>query len=98
MWIEDEKKLFLWFHGENGTTRYAESADGIHFAYKGVAVSTKDFDDITECSYARVFKHAIPDLGNRYVILLMGNNRGNRRIYLGCPAVQIRCTMGDHFN
>lgn len=83
LWIEDEKKLFLWFHGENGTTRFASSTDGIHFAYGGVAVSTKDFDNITECSYARVFRHAVPELGNRYVILLMGNNRGNRRIYLG---------------
>jgi hypothetical protein len=83
LWIEDEKKLFLWFHGDNGTTRYAASADGIHFTYEGVAVSTRDFDDITECSYARIFEHTIPDLGNRYVILLMGNNRGNRRIYLG---------------
>ena len=83
LWIENEKKLFLWFHGENGTTRYAASEDGIHFAYEGVAVSTKDFYDITECSYARVFEHAIPGVGNRYVILLMGNNKGNRRIYLG---------------
>jgi hypothetical protein len=83
LWMEEEKKLFLWFHGENSTTRYASSADGVQFTYEGVAVSTKQFEDITECSYARVFKHAIPDLGNRYVILLMGNNRGNRRIYLG---------------
>ncbi len=83
LWIEGEQKLFLWFHGENSTTRYAASADGIRFAYEGVAVSTSDFDDITECSYARVFKHSIPGLGNRYVILLMGNNKGNRRIYLG---------------
>ncbi len=83
LWIEDEKKLFLWFHGENGTTRYATSEDGMHFTYEGVAVSTRDFDDINECSYARVFKHAIPGIGNRYVILLMGNNRGNLRIYLG---------------
>jgi hypothetical protein len=83
LWIEEEKKLYLWFHGENSTTRYASSVDGIHFTYEGVAVSTKNFDHISECSYARVFKHAIPELGNRYVILLMGNNRGHRRIYLG---------------
>lgn len=83
LWMAAEKKLFLWFHGENSTTRYATSSDGIHFTYEGVAVSTRDFDDITECSYARVFEHSIAGLDNRYVILLMGNNRGNRRIYLG---------------
>lgn len=83
LWMGEEKKLFLWFHGENSTTRYASSEDGVQFTYEGVAVSTRQFEEITECSYARVFDHAIPDLGNRYVMLLMGNNRGNRRIYLG---------------
>ncbi|MBN2217527.1 MAG: hypothetical protein JW719_09130 [Pirellulales bacterium] len=83
LWIDEENKLFLWFHGNNHVTRYASSTDGIHFNYEGVAVSKKDFNDISECSYARVFKHEMPHRDARYVILLMGNNRGHRRIYLG---------------
>jgi hypothetical protein len=75
--------LFLWFHGENNTARYASSEDGIHFTYEGVAVSTRDFDGISEASYARVFRHRIPGKDNQYVILLMGNSQGTRRIYLG---------------
>jgi len=83
LWIDEEGKLFLWFHGENYTTRYASSTDGIHFKYEGVAVSKQDFDEIIECSYGRVFRHAIAGLDNRYVIMLMGNHKGTRRIYLG---------------
>lgn len=32
--------------------------------------------------YARVFRYTIPGKDNRYIMLLMGNNRGTRRIYL----------------
>ena len=41
LWIAAEKKLFLWFHGENNTTRYATSSDGVDFTYEGVAISTR---------------------------------------------------------
>lgn len=40
------------------------------------------FDDISESSYARVFRYTLPGKDNRYIMLLMGNNRGTRRIYL----------------
>jgi hypothetical protein len=80
LWMEDEGRLFLWFHGENDVTRYASSSDGVHFDYEGVALRTSDFDDdLTECSYARVF----PDpCGDGYVFLAMGNRVGTRHIYL----------------
>jgi len=45
-------------------------------------VTTKMFDDITEASYARIFRYSLPGRDNRYIMLLMGNNQGTRRIYL----------------
>jgi predicted GH43/DUF377 family glycosyl hydrolase len=82
VWIEEEHKLFLYFHGENDTTRYAPSTDGIHFNYEGVAVTTQMFNRTSEASYARVFRHTIAGKDNRYLMLLMGNDRGTRKIYL----------------
>ena len=82
IWIEEEHKLFLYYHGENNTTRYASSTDGVHFTYEGVAVTTQMFDDTTEASYARVFRHPIAGKDNRYLMLLMGNEKGTRKIYL----------------
>ena len=82
IWIEEEERLFVYYHGENDVTRYASTTDGIHFQYEGVAVTTKDFDAISEASYARIFRYPIPGKDNRYIMLVMGNNRGTRRIYL----------------
>jgi len=82
LWIQEEKQLFIWFHGENNTTRYASSKDGISFSYQGVAVSTKNYSNISECSYARVFRHPIHGKDCNYVLMFMGNNKGTRRIYL----------------
>ncbi|MFC3502153.1 hypothetical protein ACFOOK_14440 [Micromonospora krabiensis] len=72
VWIEGEGKLFLYFHGENSITRYATSADGIHFGYGGTAVS-RDATTGGETSYARVFEQAIPRLGSRYLMVFMDN-------------------------
>lgn len=82
IWIDEERRLFLYYHGENDVTRFASTTDGIHFRYEGVAVTTKMFDAITEASYARIFRYPLPGRDNRYIMLLMGNNRGTRRIYL----------------
>jgi hypothetical protein len=82
VWIDEERKLFVYYHGENDVTRMASTTDGIRFRYEGVAATTKMFDDISEASYARVFRYVLPGRDNRYVMLLMGNNRGTRRIYL----------------
>jgi hypothetical protein len=81
MWREDEAKFFLYFHGENDTTRLATSRDGIHFEYEGVAVSTAMYEGITEASYARVFPCCVPNRDANFVLLFMGNNNGTRRIY-----------------
>lgn len=82
IWSEEEQRLFLYFHGENPVTRLASSADGIHFRYEGVAVTTGMFANVSEASYGRVFRHELPGQTNRYIMLLMGNNAGIRRIYL----------------
>lgn len=83
LWQADEERLLLWFHGENDTTRLASSADGIHFDYEGVAVTTESFrPDMMEASYARVFEHAMPSKGNRYVMMLMGRIEQTRHIFL----------------
>ena len=81
LWMEAESKFFLYFHGENDTTRLATSADGIHFDYEGIAVTTAMFDGISEASYARVFHCDIASKEAHYVMLFMGNNGGTRRIY-----------------
>jgi hypothetical protein len=82
IWIEEERKLFVYYHGENDVTRFASTTDGIHFQYEGVAFTTKMFPDVSEASYARMFRYTIPGKDNRFIALLMGNNRGTRRIYL----------------
>jgi hypothetical protein len=82
LWIEEQQKLFVYYHGENDVTRIASTTDGIRFQYEGVAVTTSMFDAVSEASYARVFRYTLPGKDNRYIMLLMGNNRGTRRIYL----------------
>ena len=84
IWSEEEGRLFLYFHGENPVTRLATSKDGIHFDYEGEVISTRMFANLSEASYGRVFRHRLPGKDNRYVMLLMGNDRGTRRIYLAC--------------
>jgi len=82
IWSQDEGKLLLYFHGENPVTRVASSSDGVHFTYEGEAVTTRMFPHLSEASYGRVFQHRLPGKDNTYVMLLMGNDRGTRRIYL----------------
>ena len=72
MWVEDEERLFLYFHGENTITRYATSVDGIHFEYGGTAVQ-RDETTGRETSYARVFEQPVARLGTRYLMLFMDN-------------------------
>lgn len=82
LWIEDDAELYLYFHGENSVTRLARSTDGINFTYDSNVISADDFENISEASYARVFEYTIPSKKNKYIMLLMGNNDGTRKIYL----------------
>ncbi len=75
----------LWFHGENDTTRWATSADGVHFEYGGVAVSPRTAPSakppFQELSYARVFA-APAGLPHRWVMLLMARQSDLRCIHV----------------
>ena len=81
IWNDEAACYYLYFHGENDTTRIASTKDGIHFDYEGIAVSTEMYDGISEASYARVFPSSLNDNATNYVLLFMGNNNGTRRIY-----------------
>jgi hypothetical protein len=72
----------LYYHGENDITRFASSADGVSFKYEGVAFTTKQFAEVSEASYARIFRYNIQGKDNRYIALVMCNNKGSRKIYL----------------
>ncbi|UUV31981.1 hypothetical protein NQK81_00610 [Amycolatopsis roodepoortensis] len=80
LWNEDARELWLYFHGENTTTRLARSKDGIHFTYDKVVLSTSMLPaGTTEASYARVFRHSLPSRGAKYVMVFMINDRSNHR-------------------
>ncbi|GAA1366177.1 hypothetical protein [Streptomyces beijiangensis] len=80
LWNEDVKEMWLYFHGENTTTRLARSKDGITFTYDKVVLSSSMMPaGTTETSYARVFQHDLPTRNARYVMLFMLNNTTNHR-------------------
>lgn len=83
VWNSTANKYFMYFHGENTTTRYATSTDLVTWEYGGVCVVAKDFvSDGNEASYARVFEYEIPGVGNKYIMTLMVNNsKSQRKIY-----------------
>lgn len=83
-WNEEAGELFLYFHGENHTSRYATSDDGVTFTYGDTVMTTTQFGrDSTEASYARVFEHPDPESEWSYGMFFMVNDRANvRRIAL----------------
>jgi hypothetical protein len=55
VWDSARERVLLYFHGDNSTTRVAESFDGVTFTHLGVAVNRSgDEPDVVESSYARV--------------------------------------------
>jgi len=94
IWNPERGRLFLYFHGENSVTRYAHSSDGIHFEYGGVAVQTDMFEPgVTEASYARVFRHEPPGEAPHYVMLIMGNHKGTRKVYYARSSDGVRWSV-----
>ncbi|MBP2479487.1 hypothetical protein JOF53_008359 [Crossiella equi] len=80
LWNSRAEEMWLYFHGENTTTRLARSRDGIHFSYDKVVLNTSMLPPgTTETSYARVFEHRIPGRGANYVTVFMINDRSNSR-------------------
>ncbi|MEH1013264.1 hypothetical protein V6U90_09145 [Micromonospora sp. CPCC 206060] len=86
IWNASTSEFFLYFHGENNCTRVARSRDGINFSNETPILSTNLVPNTTETSYARVFEHSVPGLGNKYVMLFMGYHLispGHRKIFWG---------------
>ena len=83
LWNAATKQFFLYFHGENTTTRMAYSTDGVHWKYWGTVLSTADIPGSTETSYARVFEHTVTGLNNKYIMVFMGVTNGTRKIFWG---------------
>jgi hypothetical protein len=80
LWNEPAQEMWLYYHGENTTTRLARSKDGIHFTYDKVVLSTSMMPaGTTETSYAKVFEHELPAKGSKYVMVFMINTTANRR-------------------
>jgi hypothetical protein len=77
-WDPGTRQFFLYFHGENDTTRVARSSDGLNFRDETPILSTRLVPGLTETSYARVFAHS-----GRYVMVYMGVQAGRRRLYHG---------------
>ena len=74
IWVQGASQLFLYYHGDNDTTHYATSKDGMHFEYGGVAVDQTFYGDFMEDQYdrvfyGRVFEHGIPSGENGYIFL-----------------------------
>ncbi|UFU08006.1 DUF1349 domain-containing protein [Ruania halotolerans] len=84
IWNEEAGRMFLYFHGSNAQTRWAESDDGVTFDYGGIAVeNSMGGPAVTETSYARVFDHPDPDSDYAYGMFYMGNETDDvRRIRL----------------
>lgn len=81
IWNDVYNKYFMYFHGPNTTTHYATSDNLVDWTFGGNVAGCKDFSATgTEASYAKVFEHAIPGLGNKYVMMLM-IMENNRKIY-----------------
>lgn len=88
MWLEEKNCYIMYFHGENSVTRYALSNDLINWTYGDICVQAKDFSPdgkgFNEASYAKVYKHQVDGLDNKYIMLLMvtgSRNNTHRNIY-----------------
>jgi hypothetical protein len=80
-WNPADRRIYLFFHGENHTTRVASSADGRTFQYHNRVVGTYMLPGVSETSYARVYPH--PTQEGIYIMLFMGNQGGTRKIFIG---------------
>jgi hypothetical protein len=82
VWMAQYSLYFMYFHGENTTTRWAYSRDGVRWdvASDNVALRAADWGaSVTETSYARVYEHTIPRFGDRYTMLMMTLRAGGSR-------------------
>jgi len=82
VWNEVQDKYIMYFHGPNTTTHYATSDDLVNWTFGASILVSNQFSPLgAEASYAKAFKHEIPGLDNKYVIMLMNQENQIRRIY-----------------
>jgi len=82
VWNDADGRIYLYFHGDNRTTRVATSTDGRTFTYGATVLHTSMLpSNVTEASYARVFPHPVQSGVN--IMLFMGNQAGTRKIFIG---------------
>lgn len=81
--VEEAGKFFLFYHGDNDTTRYASSLDGIRFDYEGIAVSARDCAGSEATFYARAFRHPITESENGYVLLFVDYSADRQGLRVG---------------
>jgi len=94
LWNAGNSTFYLYFHGENTTTRLARSSDGLNWTYDSIVLTVSQMPSgVTECSYARVFRHTVPSIGNTYLMLLMGNQNGTRKIFMATSLDQRTWTV-----
>jgi hypothetical protein len=80
--MKPRRRAFIFRRGCVGWIILLWPALALAASYEGTTITVGMFDRVTEASYGRVFRHALPGKDNRYVMLLMGNNDNTRRIYL----------------
>ncbi len=71
IFVPEESRLFLYYHGDNEITHYAISEDGVTFTYGGVAIDYTMLPGSDVTAYARVYRHTSSDGSFRYVMLFM---------------------------
>jgi len=71
LWRDDLQEMWLYYHGDNDTTRWAWSKDGVDFVYGGEAIKTPEMADMSGASYARVFDSPFPLTPGRFLMVLL---------------------------
>lgn len=77
VWNAESDELVLYFHGENSTTRWATSQDGVNFTYGGEALTAAMAGgDTNAVGYSRVFQHPDADSDYEWAMFFMATEGG----------------------
>lgn len=77
VWNPETNQIVMYFHGENSTTRWATSDNGIDFAYGGEALTAAMAGgDTNAVGYSRVFDHPDPNSGYTWAMFFMSTEGG----------------------
>lgn len=83
VWNEHQNKYFMYFHGPNTTTHYATSDNLVDWTFGASILTAQSFGSRgAEASYAKVFEHKLPNIDNKYILMLMiAESSTSRKIY-----------------